>query len=75
MKAVFLCGGIGRRMFPFSGDKFRLQFLGKTLLEHQLELAKGAGLTEFIIVGNPQNIGRIEEIAAGVTGISAELAL
>jgi molybdopterin-guanine dinucleotide biosynthesis protein A len=34
VKAVFLCGGIGRRMFPFSGDKFRLQFLGKTLLKH-----------------------------------------
>jgi len=28
-----------------------LKFLGKTLLEHQIEVAKGAGLTEFIIVG------------------------
>ena len=43
MKAVFLCGGLGRRMFTLSGDKFRLDFLGKTLLEHQLELARGAG--------------------------------
>ena len=32
MRAVFLCGGIGRRMFPFTEDKFLFKFLGKTLL-------------------------------------------
>lgn len=29
MKVVFLCGGIGKRMFPITEDKFLLKFLGK----------------------------------------------
>ena len=45
MKVVFLCGGIGKRMFPLTEDKFLLKFLGKTLLEHQLDMARQAGLS------------------------------
>jgi len=75
MKVLFLCGGIGKRMFPITEDKFLLKFLGKTLLEHQIETAKEAGLTEFIIVGNPQNISKIEKIVSGVPSIKVELAL
>ena len=43
MKVVFLCGGIGKRMFPITEDKFLLNFLGKTLLQIQMEAAKQAG--------------------------------
>jgi len=75
MKVVLLCGGIGKRMFPITEDKFLLKFLGKTLLEHQIETAKGAGLTEFVIVGNPQNMSRIAEIVANLPDIKAELVL
>ena len=50
MKVLFLCGGTGKRMFPITEDKFLLKFLGKTLLEHQIETAKKAGLTEFVFV-------------------------
>ena len=75
MKAVFLCGGIGKRMFPISEDKFLLKFLGKTLLEHQIEMAKKVGLTEFLIVGNPQNIASIERIVAYGPLIKAELVI
>jgi len=75
MKVVLLCGGIGKRMFPITEDKFLFKFLGKTLLEHQIETAKGAGLTELVIVGNPQNMSRIAEIVANLPGIKAELAL
>jgi len=75
MKVVLLCGGIGKRMFPLTEDKFLLRFLGKTLLKHQIETAKGAGLTEFVIVGNPQNMGRIAEIVSNVPGIEAQLVL
>jgi bifunctional UDP-N-acetylglucosamine pyrophosphorylase/glucosamine-1-phosphate N-acetyltransferase len=63
MKVLFLCGGIGKRMFPLTEDKFLLKFLGKTLLEHQLDTAQKAGLRRFIIVANPNNIARIEGIA------------
>jgi bifunctional UDP-N-acetylglucosamine pyrophosphorylase/glucosamine-1-phosphate N-acetyltransferase len=75
MKVLFLCGGIGKRMFPITEDKFLLKFLGKTLLEHQLEMAKKAGLTKFIMVGNPQNIGNIEKIVANTLDIKAQLAI
>ena len=64
MKVLFLCGGIGKRMYPFTEDKFLLKFLGKTLIEHQLEAAVKAGLRRFIIVANPINLTRIENIAA-----------
>ena len=75
MKVLLLCGGVGNRMFPITEDKFLLKFLGKTLLEHQIEMAKKVGLTEFIIVGNAQNIGRIKEVVANVPDIKVELAL
>jgi UDP-N-acetylglucosamine diphosphorylase / glucose-1-phosphate thymidylyltransferase / UDP-N-acetylgalactosamine diphosphorylase / glucosamine-1-phosphate N-acetyltransferase / galactosamine-1-phosphate N-acetyltransferase len=64
MKVLFLCGGIGKRMFPLTEDKFLLNFLGKTLIEHQLDAAIKAGLLRFIIVANPVNLTRIEKIAA-----------
>ena len=75
MKVVLLCGGVGKRMFSITEDKFLLKFLGKTLLEHQIEMTKQAGLTEFVIVGNPQNMVRIGEIVSHISDIKAELAL
>ncbi len=75
MKVVFLCGGIGKRMFPITEDKFLLKFLGKTLLEHQIERAKEAGLTDFVFIASPSNIDRVGEITKSLTGVKAELAL
>ena len=62
MIVLFLCGGVGKRMFPLTEDKFLLKFLGKTILEHQLETAMESGLRRFIIVANPINLARIESI-------------
>ena len=75
MKAIFLCGGIGKRMFPITEDKFLLNFLGKTLLQHQMEAAKQAGLNQFLVIGNPANMGQIEQITRMVSGAKIELAL
>ena len=61
MKVVFLCGGIGKRMFPITEDKVLLDFLGKTLLEHQMETAKEAGLNQFLVIGNPANMEQLEQ--------------
>jgi NDP-sugar pyrophosphorylase family protein len=75
MKAVFLCGGRGKRMFPIAEDKFLLNFLGKPLLEHQIKAACEAGLSHFVIIGNPDNIQRIEQITKKIPGIEVDLAL
>ena len=75
MKAVFLCGGRGKRMFPIAEDKFLLDFLGKPLLEHQIEVACEAGLSHFVIIGNPANIERIEQITNRIPEIKVDLAL
>ena len=75
MKAVFLCGGNGKRMFPITEDKFLLDFLGKSLLQHQIQIARASGLKHFVVIGNPGNIARIEQIATGLSEIKVKLAL
>lgn len=75
MKAVFLCGGIGKRMFPITEDKFLLKFLDKTLLQIQLETARQAGLSDFLIVCNTYNMEQIEKIAGIVSDIKFKLVL
>lgn len=75
MKAVFLCGGIGKRMFPITEDKFLLKFLGKTLLETQLEAARHTGLNDFIIVCNKYNMEQIEKITGQLSDTKIKLVL
>ncbi len=75
MKAVFLCGGRGKRMFPIAEDKFLLDFLGKPLLQHQIEVACEAGLSHFVIIGNPDNIEKIEQITRKIAGIKVDFAV
>jgi len=75
MKVVFLCGGIGKRMFPISEDKFLMKFVGKTLLEHQIERAKQAGLEEFVVIGNPNNIERLAQVTGEMSGVKVDLAI
>ncbi|MGD0329265.1 MAG: sugar phosphate nucleotidyltransferase [Nitrososphaeria archaeon] len=62
MKIIFLCGGVGKRMFPIKKDKCLLDFLGKPLLEHHIEQARKIGLNDFVIVGNSSNIKKIKSI-------------
>jgi bifunctional UDP-N-acetylglucosamine pyrophosphorylase/glucosamine-1-phosphate N-acetyltransferase len=75
MKVVFLCGGIGKRMFPITEDKFLLNFLGKTLLQIQLEAARQAGLNHFVIVCNKYNLEQIEKITSTVSDTKIKLVL
>jgi NDP-sugar pyrophosphorylase family protein len=75
VKAVFLCGGRGKRMFPVTEDKFLLDFLGKPLLEHQIEIARAAGLSHFVIIGNPDNTAKIEQITKKIPGIRVDFAV
>lgn len=62
-------------MFPITEDKFLLDFLGKPLLEHQIKVACEAGLSHFVIIGNPENIAKIEQITKNILGVKVDLAL
>lgn len=75
MQVVFLCGGVGSRMAPLSGDKSGLKFLGKTLLDHQVETALAAGLSEFVVVANRQNADSIGDILQRYTEARVGLAV
>jgi NDP-sugar pyrophosphorylase family protein len=66
MKIIFLCGGVGKRMFPIKKDKCLLDFLGKPLLEHHIEQARKIGLNDFVIVGNSSNITKIKSILSRI---------
>ena len=71
MKALLLCGGIGKRMFPIAEDKLLLSFLGRPLLRHQLDRLKEAGLQDLVVVANPHNAAQIERIVREAAGFSA----
>jgi NDP-sugar pyrophosphorylase family protein len=75
VKAVFLCGGAGKRMFPLTEDKFLLDFLGKPLLQYQIEVARNAGLKDFVIIANPGNLAKIEQVMQRIPGIEVRFAV
>ncbi len=75
MKVLFLCGGVGKRMFPLTEDKLLLKFVGRSLLEHQMERAREAGVNEFVVVANPQNLEKIQRIAGGLAGAKVDFAV
>lgn len=65
MKVVMLAAGRSKRMKPVA-DKNFLNFLGKPLIQHQLEMLKTAGLDEVIIVGGNHNLDRIKKLGEGL---------
>ena len=75
MKVVLLCGGIGKRMYPITEEKFLLKFLGRPLLQHQIESASSAGLKEFIIIVNRRNKEKVNETVKVIKGIEVEFAI
>jgi len=74
MKVVFLCGGIGKRMFPLTEDKFLFKFMGKTLLQYQIGIAQKVGIKDFVMIGNEFNMNEIKEIC-NQTDANVEFAL
>ena len=75
MKVFFLCGGVGKRMIPITKDKFLLPFLGKTLLEHQIERAVEAGVEEFVVVANAHNSDQVREVFSIFPKVKVQFAL
>lgn len=64
MKVVLLAAGRSKRLKPIE-DKNFLNFIGKPLLEHQLNFLADAGgeSHNVIVVGGAHNLGKIEELA------------
>lgn len=61
MKVVLLAAGRSKRLKPIE-DKIFLEFMGKSLLQHQLETLAESGFSDFIIVGGKHNLDKIEQI-------------
>ncbi|MBD3330697.1 NTP transferase domain-containing protein [Candidatus Peregrinibacteria bacterium] len=59
MKVLLLASGRSKRMQPVR-DKNFLDFLGKTLLERQIESLKSNGFEDIIVVGGAHNLEEIK---------------
>ncbi len=65
MKVLLLAAGRSKRMKPIE-DKNFLNFLGKPLLQHQIELLLQCGLDDIIVVCSKYNKDRIADLAKDI---------
>src|SRR4030043_268691 len=75
VKVVLMCGGIGKRMSPITTDKALFKFWGKPLIVHQINSAREAGISQFIIIANPENITDIRSCLSGIDNIKIDFVL
>jgi len=61
MQVILIAAGRSTRMNPVK-DKNFLKFVGKTLIQHQIDLLKSVDLTDIIVVGGEHNLERLSEI-------------
>ena len=52
MKAIIIAAGVGSRLNPLTNDKPKcmLEFRDKTLLQHQLDALRGAGIDRIVVI-------------------------
>lgn len=62
MKVIVLAAGRSKRLKPIE-DKNFLEFLGKPLIQLQLEQMAAAGLKDFIVVGGAHNLLKLKRLA------------
>lgn len=65
MKVLLLAAGRSKRMKPVT-DKNFLNFLGKPLIQYQLELLHRSGFNDLVIVGGNHNLDKIKFLAKGL---------
>ncbi len=61
MKVILLLAGKSKRFWPL-GEKTLFPLCGKTLLEHQVERLRAAGLEEILLVGGEHNLEEARSI-------------
>ena len=71
MKVLLLAAGRSKRMKPIE-DKNFLNFIGKPLIQHQLELIKSAGINDVVIVGGAHNLEKIKNLGESI-GMNIEI--
>ncbi len=67
-QVILLAAGKSSRTWPIA-EKIFFRFFGKTVLEHQIKTLSSAGLTNICIVGNSDNIERIQTITSSIKNI------
>ena len=65
MRAIFLCGGIGKRMMPITKDKGLLRFCGEELILHQIALAEKYTDEKPVLIASPLNIKELKGLVGG----------
>ena len=65
MKVVLLAAGRSKRLKPIE-DKNFLMFLGKPLIQHQLDQLLYVGLAEVVVVGGEHNLAKLMDLAKGL---------
>ena len=73
MKALLLCGGVGRRMQPLREDKFNIGFLGRPLLLHVVDRLREAGIDEVVFVANPANRETVSRTMLMCDGVACHM--
>jgi len=64
IQVLLLAAGKSSRTWPIE-EKIFFRFLGKTVLEHQIETLESAGLFHITIIGNVENISEIQKVLQG----------
>ncbi len=73
MKALILCGGVGRRMHPLREDKFMLDLLGRPLLLHMVDMLRDAGVDDFVFIGNEGNAELLRKVTSGLDDVPCQV--
>lgn len=63
MRVLVLAAGLSKRLKPLE-DKNFLEFLGKPLIQHQIEQLQKLGLKDMVVVGGPHNLGKLKVLCA-----------
>lgn len=60
-QVILLAAGKSSRTWPIQ-EKTLVRFLGKTVLQHQIETLLAAGLSDICVVGNDENIAAFRDV-------------
>ncbi len=75
MRGLLLCGGKGRRIHPLRENKFMLDFLGRPLLLHIVDMLRDVGVDDFVIAGNQANGELLRQVTRELEDVPCRVVL